>query len=82
MTAELTPAEVTRWEHRFRAQRSPALWDLVLERMVPSPIPIRAWEGTGAWYRGRVRGFCSPKNQGCTCVNYRVWGQPNYERFL
>ena len=33
MTAELTPAEVTRWEHRFRAQRSPALWDLALERM-------------------------------------------------
>ena len=41
MTAEVTPAEVTRWAHRFRAQRAPALWDLLLERMErtgePSP---------------------------------------------
>jgi hypothetical protein len=46
LTAELT-AEVTRWEHRLRAQRSPALWDLALERMVASPIPIRARVGGG-----------------------------------
>jgi hypothetical protein len=41
LTVELTLAEVTRWAHRCRAQRSPALWSLLLERMErtggPSP---------------------------------------------